>query len=45
MITANAAIDQGKDLFCLPPTSIYDARCMGLAAYVRDGAKLAFFGL
>lgn len=42
MITANAAIDQGKDLFCLPPTSIYDARCMGVAAYVRDGAKLAF---
>ena len=42
MITANAAIDQGKDLFCIPPSSIYDARCMGVASYIRDGAKLAF---
>lgn len=42
MITANAAIDQGKDLFCIPPSSIYDARCMGAASYIRDGAKLAF---
>ena len=42
MITANAAIDQGKDLFCIPPSSIYDARCMWAASYIRDGAKLAF---
>ena len=42
MITANAAIDQGQDLFCIPPSSIYDARCMGAASYIRDGAKLAF---
>ena len=41
MITANAAIDQGKELFCIPPANIYDAQCMGVAQYIRDGAKLA----
>ena len=42
MITANAAIDQGKDIFCIPPHSVYDSQCLGAAGYIRDGAKLAF---
>lgn len=42
MITANAAIDQGKEVFCIPPVSLYDARCMGVADYIRDGARVVF---
>lgn len=42
MITANAAIDQGKEVFCIPPHSVYDGQCMGVAGYIRDGARVAF---
>ena len=41
MITANAAVDQGKDVFCIPPASISDPKCMGVAGFIRDGARLA----
>ncbi len=41
IITANAAIDQGKDIFCIPPASISDPSCMGVAGFLRDGARLA----
>ena len=42
MITANAAIDQGKDIFCIPPHSVYDSQCLGAAGYIRDGARVVF---
>lgn len=42
MITATAAVDQGKDIFCIPPSSLYDAQCVGVAEYIRDGARIVF---
>ena len=42
MITATAAVDQGKEIFCIPPSSLYDAQCMGVAEYIRYGAHLVF---
>ncbi len=42
MITANAAIDQGKEIFCIPPANLYDAKCMGIAEYIRCGAQVVF---
>jgi DNA processing protein len=42
MITANAAIDQGKEVFCIPPNNLYDGQCMGIADYIRDGARVIF---
>lgn len=41
-LTANAAIEQGKSLFCLPPDNLYDPRCMGAAVYLREGATAVF---
>ncbi|MEG0894353.1 MAG: DNA-processing protein DprA [Oscillospiraceae bacterium] len=42
LITAEYAIEQGKDVFCLPPYSIFDARFMGVVKYLRDGAVPVF---
>ena len=39
LITAELAIDQGRELFCLPPWNIFDPSCMGVAPFLRDGAK------
>lgn len=42
LITAEHAIEQGKDLFCVPPHDIYDPRFAGVSNYLRDGAKVVF---
>lgn len=42
LITAEHAIEQGKDVFCLPPHDIFDARYTGVAKYLRDGAIPVF---
>lgn len=39
LITAEHAMEQGKDLFCVPPHDIYDANFAGVSDYLRDGAK------
>lgn len=40
LITANHAIEQGKDVFCIPPHNIYDSRYLGVAPLIRDGATV-----
>lgn len=42
LLTADHAVEQGKELFCLPPNDIYDAKCMGIAPLIRDGAQVVF---
>ncbi len=39
LITAELAIEQGKELFCLPPADIFHPAYMGVIPYLRDGAK------
>ena len=42
LITAEHAISQGRDVFCLPPASIFDRRYAGVIKYIRDGAIPVF---
>ncbi len=42
LLTANHAIDQGRDLFCVPPGDITRESCMGVVPYLRDGAIPVF---
>ncbi len=44
IITAEAAIDQGKEIFCIPPCNISEPACMGVAPFIRDGARIAMSG-
>lgn len=37
-LTSKHAIDQNRDLFCIPPHNIYDRRYYGVVKYLRDGA-------
>ena len=38
LITAENAMEQGRDVFCIPPADIFDKRYMGVIKYLRDGA-------
>lgn len=42
LITAEHAVEQGKEVFCVPPYSIFDARFFGVERYLRDGAIAVF---
>lgn len=42
LLTANHAIDQGRDLFCVPPGDITRESCMGVVPFLRDGAIPVF---
>ncbi len=42
LLTANHAIDQGRDLFCVPPADITRESCAGVIPYLRDGAIPVF---
>lgn len=42
LITADHAIEQGRDVFCVPPSDITDRRYAGVIRYLRDGAIPAF---
>lgn len=42
LLTADHAVEQNRDLFCVPPSSIYDPACMGSARLIREGAKVIF---
>lgn len=44
LITAEHAVEQGRDIFCLPPFSIFDSEFSGVVKYLRDGA-IPIFGL
>ncbi len=41
-ITAEHTIEQGRDLFCIPPHDIRDPRFSGVVSYLRDGAIPVF---
>lgn len=38
LLTANHAVEQGRDLFCVPPADITRESCAGVVKYLRDGA-------
>lgn len=42
LITAEHGIEQGKDIFCVPPYSIFDTQFSGVIKYIRDGAIPVF---
>lgn len=38
LITAQCAIEQGREVFCIPPANIFDKRYSGAVRLLRDGA-------
>lgn len=38
LITAAHAVQQGRDLFCVPPRDVFDRDYAGVIEYLRDGA-------
>ena len=42
LITAELSIQQGRDLFCVPPADIFDERYHGVIKYLREGAIPVF---
>lgn len=40
LLTISHALEQGKDIFCLPPNDIFSNTCMGIAPAIRDGAQV-----
>lgn len=42
LITADLAVQQGRDLFCIPPASVLDERYAGVIRFLRDGAIPVF---
>ena len=40
--TAEHAVEQGRELFCIPPHDIFDQRYMGVIGFLRDGATPVF---
>ncbi len=38
LITADHAVQQGRDLFCFPPRDVFSADYCGVIKYLRDGA-------
>lgn len=42
LITADYALEQGRDVFCLPPVDIFDKQYMGVIKYLRAGAIPVF---
>lgn len=42
LLTANHAIEQGRDLFCVPPSDITAEYCAGVIPFLRDGAIPVF---
>lgn len=39
LVTASYALEQGKEVFCLPPADITNQRYDGVKGYLRDGAR------
>ncbi len=42
LITADMAVEQGRDVFCLPPADIFNKNYQGVIKYLRDGAIPVF---
>lgn len=42
LITADSAVEQGRDVFCLPPSDIFSRSYQGVVKYLRDGAVPVF---
>lgn len=42
LLTAEHAVQQGRELFCLPPYDIFSHSCTGVVPYLRDGATPVF---
>ena len=38
LITADYALEEGRDVFCVPPPSLLDRRYEGVSPYLEDGA-------
>ncbi len=42
LLTAEHAVEQGRDIFCIPPHDINDNRFLGVVGLLRDGAIPTF---
>ncbi len=42
LITASLALEQGRNVFCIPPADIFDNQYAGVVKYLRDGAIPVF---
>lgn len=42
LLTAEHAVQQGRELFCLPPYDVFSSDCTGVVPYLRDGATPVF---
>lgn len=42
LITAELSLQQGREVFCVPPHNIFDRRFSGVIKYLRDGAIPVF---
>lgn len=42
LITAELALEQGREVFCVPPANIYDSRYAGNIKFLRDGAGAVY---
>lgn len=42
LLTASHAVDQGRDVFCIPPRDIFSRRYCGVVPLLRDGAVPVF---
>ena len=42
LVTAKIALEQGRDIFCMPPADVFDAAYAGNISLLRDGAIPAF---
>lgn len=42
LITAELALQSGRDIFCVPPGDILDSRYKGVVKYLREGATCVF---
>lgn len=42
LITADFAINQGRDVFCVPPADLFDERYAGVIRLIREGAIPTF---
>lgn len=38
LITAGMALEQGREVFCLPPSNIFSGSCSGNILFLKDGA-------
>ena len=42
LITAELAVEQNREVFCVPPADIYDRRYAGTIRFLRDGAVAVY---